>query len=94
MADGKGLKGVIPPLADADYLTKFEKNLPCIIKNGLQGEIEVNGQKYQQAMPANQQLSEADIANLINYIRNQWGNEADYMSASKVKELLEDCPTE
>ncbi len=91
MENGAGLRNVIPPLAGADYLQKYSEQLPCLIKNGLQGEIEVNGQKYNQVMPANPQLSEADIANIINYIRNQWGNEHKFMPVSEVKEHLENC---
>jgi len=91
MDDGKGLRGVIPPLAGADFLDSQEDNLPCIIKNGLEGKIIVNGISYQQAMPANPRMTDADIANLINYIRNEWGNQAKYMPESRVKELLKKC---
>ena len=91
MADGQGLKNLYPPLAGADYLSKFETKLPCIIKHGIQGELIVNGQDYNQIMPANEALSDTDITNLINYIRNEWGNEHERISLKKVQSLLKNC---
>lgn len=91
MNDGQGLKNLIPPLADADYLLKFEHKLPCIIKHGLKGEIVVNGKSYNQVMPSNESLSDIDIANLINYIRNEWGNSHSHIPLNQVKEALQKC---
>lgn len=91
MPDGKGLRGLIPPLAGADYLSKFEHKLPCIIKHGLQGEVMVNRVTYNQPMPANEELSEVDIANLVNYIRNEWGNDHPRISLKQIQEDLKTC---
>lgn len=91
MDDGKGLKSLYPPLAGADFLTLHETQLPCIIKHGLNGEIMVNDIQYNQVMPANEHLSDIEIANLINYIRNEWGNKHKHMPLNEVKRILEDC---
>ena len=91
MPDGKGLRGLIPPLAGADYLEKFEHQLPCIIKHGLQGDVMVNGTNYNQVMPANEELSEVDIANLVNYIRNEWGNDHPRIPLKQIQEDLKAC---
>ncbi|MGB0525920.1 MAG: c-type cytochrome [Flammeovirgaceae bacterium] len=91
MDDGKGLKNLYPPLAGADYLLKHEAMLPCIIKHGVQGEMIVNGKQYNMAMPGNKSLSDVDITNLINYIRNEWGNEHPHIPLNQVKQILEKC---
>ena len=73
-ADGQALAGLIPPLAGSDYLIINKDKLACIIRNGLDGEIIVNGVSYNQPMPANTLLTEIQISNIINYINNEWGN--------------------
>ena len=66
MDDGSGLRGRIPPLANSDYLKKYASELACIIRYGKTGEIEVNGKKYQEPMPGVPQLTDFEIANIIN----------------------------
>lgn len=75
MGEGQGIPGVFPPLAKSDYLMK---DLNTNIKNmidGLSGEIEVNGTKYNGVMQPSG-LDDADIADVLNYVRNSWGNKA------------------
>jgi nitrite reductase (NO-forming) len=76
MAEGQGIPGVFPPIAKSDYLMK---DLDVNIKNmidGLTGEIEVNGTKYNGAMQPSG-LDDQDIADVLNYVRNSWGNKAE-----------------
>ncbi len=74
MEDGKGTADINPPLAKADYMKKPAKNLIDIILNGQSGEIKVNGKKYNALMPAQNYLSDMQIADVLNYTRNAWGN--------------------
>jgi mono/diheme cytochrome c family protein len=76
--DGKGLGQLIPPLAGADYLHQSRAALPCIVRRGLRGPLTVNGVAYNGIMPAldAKQLPDADVANVLNYIRSAWGNQA------------------
>lgn len=74
MEDGKGLPDVNPPLAKADYLKKPAKHLIEIMLKGQTGEITVNGIKYNGSMLAYDYLSDEQIADVLNYIRNSWGN--------------------
>ena len=91
MEDGSGLAGLIPPLAKADYLANNPSLLPCIIRHGLEGEIVVNGKTYNQPMAGIKKLTDAEIANIINYINTSWGNEYPVMPLGEVRRVLEEC---
>jgi mono/diheme cytochrome c family protein len=73
LANGKGIAGTFPPLDGSDWLT--EKRLETIhaVKFGLQGPIEVNGEKYDMAM-APQGLTDKEVADVLNYVMNSWSN--------------------
>ncbi|GAA4302818.1 cytochrome c [Nibribacter koreensis] len=90
--NGEGLRGVIPPLAGADYLDKHREELACLIRNGINGPIQVNGRMYNQAMPGNRGLTEADITNILNYLHSEFKNPATRMSLDEVKAQLQQCP--
>ncbi len=74
MADGKGMPGAFPPLAKSDYLNKPIGDLISFVLKGQSGEIKVNGSVYNAAMPAQDYLSDEQIADIYNYVRNTWGN--------------------
>lgn len=90
-ADGKGFEKLYPPLAQADFLVNHQEELACIIWNGLQGKIVVNGQEYEQVMMGNRNLNSIEITNIINYINNDWGNETDYVTLKTVEAALNEC---
>jgi len=74
MEDGKGTPEINPPLADADYLKNPADTLIEVILNGQSGEVVVNGQKYNIKMRSQDYLTDIQIADVLNYIRNSWGN--------------------
>ena len=74
MEDGNGMPGVNPPLAKADFLKKPAKTLINIILKGESGEVVVNGTKYNVPMPAQEYLTDRQIADVLNYSKNSWGN--------------------
>jgi len=92
--NGEALLGLIPPLKNSDYLEQHQAELPCIIRNGLKGEIVVNGLPYNHEMPGNKTFSQIEIANIINFVNNSWGNNYGYVSYDEVKETLEKCSDE
>lgn len=73
LAGGEGIKGVFPPLKDSDWLKNNQKESIHAIKFGLKGPIKVNGVEYDNLMPA-LGLSDQEIADIMNYINNTWGN--------------------
>ena len=87
---GQGLAALYPPLAGADYLANKDAVI-CLIRYGQQGPIQVNGKRYNRPMPAQSQLSDLEIAELITYVYNQWGNETKLTPVGQVSPVLERC---
>ncbi|MGB1529205.1 MAG: c-type cytochrome [Flavobacteriaceae bacterium] len=75
LPDGTGETGLIPPLANADFLQDIQATVQSI-KYGLHGPITVNGVIYINTM-APMGLENDEIADVTNYILNSWGNSAD-----------------
>ena len=88
--DGKGLASLYPPLAQSDYLLEDLARAACIIKNGQAKEIVVNGVTYNQMMPGNP-ISNLEVAEVLTYIANSWGNEAGLSGVKDVENWLKDC---
>lgn len=74
MEDGKGTPDINPPVAKTDYLKKPAKTLINIVLKGQSGEVVVNGKKYNTLMPPQEYLTDVQIADVFNYVRNSWGN--------------------
>ena len=91
MDNGEGLGALIPPLAGADYPGQNRERLPCLIKYGIKDTIVVNGKTYAEEMPGVPTLSEVQVANVLNYINNTWGNRQEPYRLNEVKALLEKC---
>lgn len=92
MDSGKGLGALIPPLAGSDWLRDGQNQLACLIKNGMEGPIVVNDTTYNQPMPGVEGISEFQIANIVNYINQAWGNDYGIISVASVREQLQACP--
>jgi mono/diheme cytochrome c family protein len=98
MEDGSGLKGLIPPLAKADYLSAHRAELPCILLRGQQGKIVVNGVEYgNQEMPpikrlTNDPLTDFEITNILNYVSTSMQNNEKIWTIDEVRAGLSTCP--
>lgn len=88
LPNGEGVESVFPPLAKSDYLIKNREGSIRGIKYGQEGEIVVNGKTYNGMMAA-LGLSDDEVADVMNYITNSWGNKNDKIvteeEVSKVK---------
>lgn len=76
---GLGAPGQFPPLSGSDWVnTEGPNRILRIILNGLNGPIEVNGETWNGIMPPLGDVvgSDEDLAAVVSYIRNTWGNEA------------------
>ena len=73
---GRGLPDHFPPLAGSDFLMADEDRAIRIVLGGLEGPVTVNGQAYAASMPSHGCLSDDEIADVLTFVRNNWGNQA------------------
>lgn len=90
MDKGQGLAALIPPLKGSDYLMKNVPMAARIIKFGLDGPIAVNGKEFNQPMPANPQLTNLEIAEILTFISNSWGNAHGGIGLEEVENALKE----
>ena len=83
--DGKGAPGMNPPLTGVNLVTGNKTELAKIVLNGYDKPI--NGQRYQNVMPANGFLTDQQIADALTYIRQSWGNKADVVTVEEVAKV-------
>ena len=87
-SEGQGIKAVFPPLAKSDYLNKHKDKSIDAVLFGLKGEITVNGEKYNSVMPS-QALSDQEVADVLNYVYNNWGNNKTVVTPADIKKRRE-----
>lgn len=84
---GKGIAPLFPPLAESDYLMADKKRSISTVIKGLSGPIEVNGKKFNQVMPPLPQLTDAQVADVLTYVRNSFGNKGEPVTPKEVAEV-------
>jgi len=84
-ANGEGLPGVFPPLARSDYLTADPRRAIDFVLHGLTGKITVNGSEYNSVMPPMNQLNDDEVANILTYVLNSFGNSGGRILTEDVK---------
>lgn len=91
-SDGSGVPGMYPPLQKSNWVNGDKERLIKIMLNGLQGEIEVNGETYIQSMPSHNYLTDAQIAKVLSFIRKNFGNDASEVKIKEVTDLRKKKP--
>ncbi|HRG56908.1 MAG TPA: copper-containing nitrite reductase, partial [Lacunisphaera sp.] len=87
-ADGKGLPPAFPPLAGSDYMLADRDRALRIVLKGITGPMVVNGQKYDSAMPPQEAvLTDQQVADVLTYVFNTWGNKGDAFTADQAKAM-------
>ncbi len=84
---GEGIPSVFPPLAKSDYLVADKKRAVEIVLNGLTGPIKVNGADFNSTMPPMSQLNDDEVANILTFVLNSWGNSGGIVSPKEVEEI-------
>ena len=87
-ADGSGVPQLNPPLKNTAYVLGDKSRLIGIVMNGFNDGVEISGDTYTNPMPAfGSGLKDEDIADVLTYVRNSFGNKASEISADQVKAL-------
>ena len=85
-AEGQGIASAFPPLAKSDYLNADVDRAIDAVLHGLSGEITVNGEKYNSIM-TRQTLSNEEVANVLTYVYNSWGNNKTVVTSEMVTKV-------
>lgn len=85
---GLGLPGAYPPLAGSEWAIGSDERIIRILLDGLSGPITVKSTQFNNSMPAfGTQLRDEQIANVLTYVRSEWGNSAPAVTADRVKQI-------
>lgn len=84
--NGEGIPAAFPPLAKSDFLLKDKNRAIGVVMNGLQGKVEVNGKTFVGAMPS-LGLKDEQIANVLSYVLNSWGNKGGVVNVADVAKV-------
>ena len=85
--NGQGAEGRFPSLAKSPWVTGDKTRLIKVILDGLEGSIEVNGQKFNNVMPKHNFLKDEEAANVITFIRQNFGNNAGEIKPAEVAKV-------
>ncbi|MCW5516489.1 PQQ-dependent sugar dehydrogenase [Muriicola sp. Z0-33] len=85
--DGGGARGRFPPLAATEWVSGDKERLINIVLNGMEGPIEVNGKQYSAVMPQHSFLTDEEVAEVLTYIRSNFGNKASNVETDEVAKL-------
>lgn len=84
MADGAGVQNMNPPLIKTTYVLGDKAALIKIVLNGFNEDVQINGQSYSNTMTAHSDLSDQQIADVLTYVRNSFGNNASAITVAEV----------
>lgn len=88
--NGSGLGRLYPPLDTSDYMQNYLEDVVCLIRNGKEGELIVNGKSFNQKMPA-VSITDLEIAEITTYIYNTWSHRRGLVDVKLVSEILKSC---
>jgi mono/diheme cytochrome c family protein len=83
MEQGEGIADVYPPLAKSDYMMADKKRSIVQVLKGVNGEIKVNGKPYSGEM-SGFDLTDQEVSDVLNYVRNSFGNKGDAITPAQV----------
>lgn len=83
--DGGGVPHLNPPLIKTEYVLGDKSRLIQIVLKGLSQPIEIEEETYTNVMPAQTQLSDQQIADVLTYVRSNFGNKTSAITVAQVK---------
>jgi mono/diheme cytochrome c family protein len=82
--DGGGVQNMNPTLTKTSYVLGEKKKIISIVLNGLQHQ-DIDGDSYQNVMPSFYYLTDKQVANVLTFVRNSFGNKASRVTVNEVK---------
>ena len=92
--NGSGLGLVYPPLDTSDFMERHFEEAICLMDNGKDGELIVNGKSFNKKMPGIPALTDLEIAEIATYIYNTWNHKRDLVDVKEVTKILAGCNAE
>ncbi len=87
MADGSGVPGMHPPLIETDWVNGDKERLIKLVLQGVSGKLEVEGDTYNSIMPPQAHLTNQQIADVLSYVRQNFGNDASPVTEEEVQQV-------
>jgi mono/diheme cytochrome c family protein len=91
-ASGKGVPSMVPTLVESDWVAGDEERLIRAVLEGLEGPIEVKGKTFRGVMSAQPDLSDDDVAAVLTYVRQGFGNDSPVVTPERVAEVRATLP--
>lgn len=88
--NGKGASGRFPPIVGTDWVTGDKQRLIKVLLNGMEGSLEIDGEVYNGVMPQHSFLSDTEIAEVLTYIRSNFGNTANAVAKVEVEKIRQE----
>ena len=85
MPDGTGVPGLNPPLSKTSWVLGDKKRIINVVLNGLNEQVEIDGELYQNAMAPHDFMTDREVADVLTYVRNSFGNKASPVTPAEVK---------
>jgi len=89
--DGKGLGLLYPPLDQSDYMDENFNEVLCLMKHGKEGELIVNGKKFNKPMAGITTLTDLEIAEIATYIYNTWDRQHGLIDVKETTVVINNC---
>jgi cytochrome c551 len=90
--NGTGLGLLFPPLNKSDFMDNNFEKVICLMKNGVQGELIVNGKNFNKKMPGIPSLTDLEIAEIATYIYNTWEHKRGLVDVNAIQNNAIVCP--
>ena len=87
MSDGKGMKGMHPPLINNATVNGKASKLIDITLNGMMGKVTIDGVEYNGIMPPHNHLTDKQIADVLTYVKQNFGNDSGVITVDQVRKL-------
>ena len=84
-ADGSGVPNMNPPIINTSWVLGSKTVLIQQVLKGSANKVEIDGEKFHNSMPPQPQLTDQQIADVLTYVRNSFGNKASIVTPAEVK---------